>query len=305
MENITTTSRLPTVAILGAGAMGAAMAERLLEQSFAINVWNRTPGPAARLAERGANAYATTDRAVDGADVVITMLPTSDAVKEVMVLQRTLDFIRPGAVWAQMGTIGLEATEALRSEVASTHPDVAFVDAPVSGSREPARSGHLVILASGPISTQPIVEPVFKALGRPVWLGAAGTGSRMKLVLNTWLAFEIEAAAEVAALAERLGVGGVVLRDLVTGGPLASGTAITKLAKMESGDFSPDFSLEWALKDLDLAQAAAGPGVIPVAESIAERWRRLVAEGYGRLDISAARMGLGSAPAAAGKGNAG
>jgi 3-hydroxyisobutyrate dehydrogenase len=74
---------------------------------------------------------------------------------------------------------------------------------------------------------------------------------------------------------------------------------LAKLAKMESGDFSPDFSLEWALKDLDLAQAAAGNGVIPVADAIADRWRGLVAAGYGRLDISAARMGLGSAPASA------
>jgi 3-hydroxyisobutyrate dehydrogenase len=88
----------------------------------------------------------------------------------------------------------------------------------------------------------------------------------------------------------------------VAGGTLASGAAMIKLAKMESGDYSPDFSLEWALKDLDLARAAAGVEVIPVAGSIADRWRRLVAEGYGRLDISAARKGLGSAPAGAANG---
>jgi 3-hydroxyisobutyrate dehydrogenase len=125
----------------------------------------------------------------------------------------------------------------------------------------------------------------------------------MKLVLNTWLAFEIEAAAEVAALADRLGVAHSALREVVAGGPLASGVALTKLAKMESGDYSPDFSLEWALKDLDLAQAAAGGEVTPVAEAIAERWRRLVAAGYGHLDISAARKGLGT-PMAAANGNA-
>jgi 3-hydroxyisobutyrate dehydrogenase len=279
--------------------MGAAFAERLLDQGFAVAVWNRTPGPAATLAQRGATARAKPDQAVDRADVVVTMLPTADAVREVMLEQRTLNFIRPGAVWAQMGTIGVEATETLRSEVASAFPDVAFVDAPVSGSREPARSGRLVILASGPSRARQIVEPVLEALGRLVWLGEAGAGSRMKLVLNTWLAFEIEAAAEVAALADRLGVAHSALREVVAGGPLASGVALTKLAKMESGDYSPDFSLEWALKDLDLAQAAAGVEVTPVAESIAERWRRLVAAGYGHLDISAARMGLGTAMAAA------
>jgi 3-hydroxyisobutyrate dehydrogenase len=179
-----------------------------------------------------------------------------------------------------------------------------FVDAPVSGSREPARTGRLVILASGPAAARSIADPVFEALGRPVWLGEAGAGSRMKLVLNTWLAFEVEAAAEVAAVADRLGVTHAALRETVNGGALASGVAMTKLAKMDSGDFSPDFSLEWALKDLDLAHAAAGVESMPVATSIAERWQRLVAEGYGRLDISAARMDLGSEPVATAKGQA-
>jgi len=301
-NNTNSPTPLPRVALLGAGTMGAGIAERLLEQGFAVDAWNRTPGPAVRLAGLGATAHARADVAVARADIVVTMLPTADAVKEVMVGQKTLNFIRPGAVWAQMGTIGVEATETLRSEVARAYPDVAFVDAPVSGSREPARTGRLVILASGPPGARSIVEPLFQALGRPVWVGEAGAGSRMKLVLNTWLAFEVEAAAEVAALADGLGVAHTSLREVVTGGPLASGVALTKLAKMEGGDYSPDFSLEWALKDLDLAKAAAGVEVIPVAESIAERWRRLVAEGWGSLDISAARKGLGSAPAGAANG---
>jgi 3-hydroxyisobutyrate dehydrogenase len=295
-DNTNTPPPRPTVALLGAGTMGAAIAERLLEQGFAVDVWNRTPGPVARLAERGATAHSSPAEAAARADVVLTMLPTSDAVKEVMLEQSTLNIVRPGAVWAQMGTIGVEATETLRREVEQARTDVAFVDAPVSGSREPARTGRLVILASGPERSRSILEPMFQALGRPVWLGEAGAGSRMKLVLNTWLAFEVEAAAEVTALADRLGVAHAALREAVTGGPLASGVAMTKLAKMEGGDYSPDFSVEWALKDLDLAEAAAGVEVIPVAGSIAERWRRLVADGYGRLDVSAARIGLDSGP---------
>jgi 3-hydroxyisobutyrate dehydrogenase len=295
----------PRIALLGAGTMGAGMAERLLAQGFEVSVWNRTPGPAARLAERGATAYATAAQAVANADVVLTMLPTADSVTEVMFGLRTLAAMRPGAVWAQMGTIGVEATESLRLQVARERPEVPFVDAPVSGSREPARSGRLLVLASGPEHAESIVQPVFAALGRQLWLGEAGGGSRMKLVLNTWLAFEIEAAAEVSAVAERLGVPHRALLDAVAGGALASGVAMTKLAKIDSGDYSPDFSLEWALKDLDLAQAAAGAEVLPVAATIAERWRGLVAEGHGRLDVSAARMGLDSTPVASGNGTAG
>jgi 3-hydroxyisobutyrate dehydrogenase len=302
-EDKDTPAPRPRVALLGAGTMGAAIAERLIEERFAVDVWNRTSGTAARLAEHGATAHARPDEAAAKADVVLTMLPTADAVRQVMLDQGTLFVIKPGAVWVQMGTIGVEATETLRSEVARARPLVAFVDAPVSGSREPARTGHLLVLASGPDNARQIVEPVFAALGRQLWLGEAGAGSRMKLVLNTWLSFEVEAAAEVSAIADRLGVSYQTLLDAVSGGPLASGVALTKLAKIEAGDYSPDFSLEWALKDLDLAEATVGGEIVPVASTIAQRWRRLVAEGFGRLDISAARMGLGPAQAVAAEGH--
>jgi 3-hydroxyisobutyrate dehydrogenase len=293
MNAVANESSRPRVALLGVGTMGAGMAERLLDQGFAVDVWNRSPGPASGLAERGATAHSDPAQAVANAGVVLTMLPNGSAIADVMLLGRTLEALRPGAIWAQMGTIGVDATERLLTEVARRRPDVAFVDAPVSGSREPARTGHLLILASGPDQARPAVEPVFAALGqRTLWLGAAGAGSRLKLVLNTWLAFEIEAAAEASAVADRLGVPYAELAEAVTGGPLASATAMIKLAKIESGDLSADFSLEWALKDLDLTTAAAGTAPAPVAEAIAERWRGLVAQGYGRLDISAARLGL-------------
>jgi len=288
---------LPLVSVLGAGTMGAGMAQRLLDKGFVVTVWNRTPGPAASLAEKGATVRAKPAEAVGTAEVVITMLADADAVVDVMLRRRTLEAMRPNATWVQMATIGVEATERIAAEVQRRRPDVAFVDAPVSGSREPARNGRLLILASGPDNSHDSANTVFSALGqRTVWLGRAGQGSRMKLVLNTWLAFEIEAAAEASALAERLGIPYTVLADAVIGGPLASATALTKLAKMERGDYSADFPLQWAVKDVDLALAASGRETTPVVTAIAERWRKLVAEGKGNLDISAARLGLDERP---------
>jgi len=268
----------PTVALLGAGTMGSGMAQRMLDLGFPVNVWNRTPGQVIALTKHGATARAKPTEAVAASEVVVTMLSNADAVADVMLGAGTLEALRADATWAQMGTIGVEATERLAAEVARRRPDVMFVDAPVSGSREPARNGRLLILASGPERSHGSVDAVF--------------ASRLKLVLNAWLAFEIEAAAEASALAERLGVPYAVLADAVVGGPLASATALTKLAKMERGDYSADFSLEWALKDLDLALAASGAETTPVVMAIAERWRRLVAQGHGHFDISAARLGL-------------
>jgi len=283
----------PTVALLGAGTMGSGMAQRMLDLGFPVNVWNRTPGQVIALTKHGATARAKPTEAAAASEVVVTMLSNADAVADVMLGAGTLEALRADATWAQMGTIGVEATERLAAEVARRRPDVMFVDAPVSGSREPARNGRLLILASGPERSHGSVDAVFAALGqRTLWVGPAGTASRLKLVLNAWLAFEIEAAAEASALAERLGVPYAVLADAVVGGPLASATALTKLAKMERGDYSADFSLEWALKDLDLALAASGAETTPVVMAIAERWRHLVAQGHGHFDISAARLGL-------------
>jgi len=297
METTNQPSRRPAVALLGTGTMGSGMAQRMLDLGFPVNVWNRNPGPVTALTEHGATARETPTDAVAAAEIVVTMLPNADAVADVMLRGGTLDALGANATWAQMGTIGFEATERLAAEVARRRPDVMFVDAPVSGSREPARNGRLLILASGPDRSHDSVDAVFAALGqRTLWLGRAGTASRLKLVLNAWLAFEIEAAAEASALAERLGVPYAVLADAVVGGPLASAAASAKLAKMERGDYSADFSLEWALKDLDLALAASGAETTPVVMAIAERWRRLVAQGHGHFDISAARLGLDPGP---------
>ena len=285
----------PRVALLGTGIMGAGMAQRLLEQGFLVDVWNRTPVAAAPLVEQGATAHLEAGEAVQRAQVVVTMLATADAVSDVMLRQDALGGIAPDGIWAQMGTIGIEATEQVAAEAASRRPDLAFVDAPVLGTREPARTGQLTILASGPDRARPALEAVFEALGqRVLWLGPAGLGTRIKLVLNTWLAFEVEAAAEASAAADRLGVPHQALLDAVRGGPLASGTALARLAKIEKSDHSPQFPLEWGLKDLDLVAAATGRETVPVAGAIADRWRSLVGQGLGRLDVSAARLGLTS-----------
>jgi 3-hydroxyisobutyrate dehydrogenase len=224
---------------------------------------------------------------------VLTLLPTGDVIRDVMVERGVVDAMASGAVWAQMGTIGIDATAALDADVGARRQDLHFVDAPVSGSRAPAESGQLVILASGPEVARTVIDPVFAVLGRrTLWLGQAGAGTRMKLLLNTWLAFEVEAAAEASALAAHLGIESSVLSDVIDGSPLVSPLAAAKLAKMQAADDEPDFSLGWALKDLELAETAAGPSAIPVARAIARRWRGLADRGFAGLDVSVARRGL-------------
>jgi 3-hydroxyisobutyrate dehydrogenase len=285
---------MPRVAVIGTGTMGSAMARRLLVSGVDLSAWSRHPATTMPLVELGATAYEHAVDAVKDADVVITMLPTAEATADMMFGQNVLLAMSPRAIWVQMATIGVQATERLITEALARRPGVTFVDAPVSGSREPAENGQLLILASGPQQVAHRLECVFSVLGRAtLWLGPAGAGSRMKLVLNTWLAFQTEGAAEASALAEQLGVPNSALFDALRDNPLASPYALAKLSRMVEQDYHADFALDWALKDLDLVAAEVGESIAPVAGAIADRWRGLVDGGSSGLDVSAARRGLG------------
>ncbi|MGA2124440.1 MAG: NAD(P)-dependent oxidoreductase [Acidimicrobiales bacterium] len=281
------------ITVIGIGTMGGAFVHRLLGAGFPVTVWSRNESDTAPFVALGATAHANSHDAVAQADVVLTMLPNPDITRDVMLDQGVLSAMAPSSTWLQMATIGSVATEQLVGAAATTRPDVTFVDAPVSGSREPAESGQLVILASGPESAHQLLTPVFAALGKStIWLGPAGVGSQMKLVLNTWLAFQIECAAESLALLDHFHVDTGRLVEILSESPLVSPYALSKVKKMIAADYSPDFSLGLATKDLTLVESDAGDGPVPIAAAIAARWRDLIADGAGDRDVAAARQGL-------------
>jgi 3-hydroxyisobutyrate dehydrogenase len=290
-----TTGPGTTVAMLGTGIMGSAMARNLAAAGFPTAVWDRSHEAAAVLASAGARVAASPREAVAGAQVVITMLPTAEAVESVIFTAGVAEAFGQGAVWAQMGTIGTSTTTSLADRLGRQRPDVMLVDAPVSGSKGPAETAQLLILASGPSAAQPVLEPVFSVIGRKtVWLGQAGQGSAMKLVVNAYLAALIEGVAEALELATRLGIDPAALAAAIEGGPLDAPLADAKLHKMESGDYAPEFPLEWALKDVDLAIEAAGGDQLPLLQALSRQWHVAVDAGHGRQDISAARLALGT-----------
>ena len=281
------------VTVLGTGIMGSAMARNLVAAGLRTTVWDRSPEATAPLAAAGARVAASAQDATKDARVVITMLPTVDAVDTVM-SEKGMAAFKPGAVWAQMGTIGLAATTGFEETLRQLRPDVMFVDAPVSGSKGPAEAGQLLILASGPPEAEAAVQPAFAAIGRKtVWLGPAGQGSRMKLVVNAYLSFLIEGVGEALELGARLGIDPARLDAVLEGGPLDAPLADAKLHKIARGDFTPEFPLEWALKDVHLAIAAADGTRLPMLEALSRQWGVAVQAGYGRDDVSAVRLALG------------
>ena len=284
-----------TVAVIGAGIMGSAMARNLVAAGVTTRVWDRSPAATGPLADAGAVVAPSAADAVRDAGVVITMLPTADAVQSVIFDDGVADAFADGSVWAQMGTIGVEATRQLVDRLAAQRPGVTFVDAPVSGSKGPAEQGQLLILASGPAAAADRVGPVFDILGRKtVWLGEAGQGSLVKVVVNAYMSILIEGVAETMELADRLGIGHQQLAEAIEGGPLDAPIADAKLHKMDRGDYAAEFPLEWALKDVDLAISVAGDQTPPLLAALSGQWHAAVAAGHGRQDISAARLALPS-----------
>ena len=283
------------VAVIGTGIMGAAMASNLIAAGLPTTVWDRSPDATAPLADAGARVAASARDAAGDAQVVITMLPTADVVTSVMFGGGVAGALADGAVWAQMGTIGVTATAEIAGQLGQLRPGALFVDAPVSGSKGPAQAGQLLILASGPEQARPIVEPVFSVIGRKtVWLGPAGQGSRMKLAVNAYMSTLIEGVAEALELAGRLGIDAGQLEEAIEGGPLDAPIADAKLHKMERGDFAPEFPLQWALKDVDLAIAIAGLNPPPLLVALSRQWHAAVDAGHGREDVSAAVLALHS-----------
>ncbi|MEU5519876.1 NAD(P)-dependent oxidoreductase [Streptomyces sp. NPDC047860] len=280
-----------TVSVLGTGIMGAAMARNLARAGHTVRAWNRTRAKAEPLAAEGAHIAGTPAEAVESADVVLTMLYDGPATLETM--RRAAPALRPGTVWAQSTTVGIEDVPELAG-FAGEH-GLLFYDAPVLGTRQPAEAGLLTVLAAGPVEGRDRVTPVFDAVGaRTVWTGedaAAAGATRLKLVANSWVVAATAAVGETLALAKALDVAPDGFFDLIAGGPLDMGYLRAKAGLILEGRLSPaQFAVTTAAKDARLiVRAGEQHGVrLDVAAASAERLERAAARGHGEEDMAAA-----------------
>ena len=281
------------VAILGIGAMGHGMASSALRAGIPTMVWNRTPEATRDLAALGAEVAESAADAARRAAIVVTMVTDADAVISIARDQGMLAALAPGAIWVQMSTIGVAGIERVAALAAKERPDITLLDAPVSGSKDPAAQGQLTVFASGPDSARERVTPLFDALGqRTVWVGPVGSGTRVKLVNNTWLAFASEAVTASVALAHGLGLETKTVIDVLSGGPLVSPWQAAKLPRIADGDFSAQFALKLALKDVNLAREAAGDRGFATLHCLADEWQAVVDQGLGDDDLTVVERAL-------------
>jgi 3-hydroxyisobutyrate dehydrogenase len=282
-------SKGETVAVLGAGGtMGLPMARHLSTAGMEVRGWNRSREKAEPLADEGIELLDSPSEAATGADVVLTILSDADAVLEVM------EDVTGDGLWLQMSTIGIEGTE--RCAGLAEQRGLTLVDAPVVGTKKPAEEGKLTVLASGPDQVRERSEPIFDAFSqKAIWLGEAGTGTRMKLVVNSWLLSLVEGLAETVAFAEGIGIDPAEFLETISGGPIDNPYAQMKGRMMVERSFKPSFKLELAAKDARIVLEAIDRHdlALPLLATIRQQLEE-AAEEHGEKDMAASY--LGSAP---------
>ncbi|MDX6350576.1 MAG: 3-hydroxyisobutyrate dehydrogenase [Streptomyces sp.] len=278
-----------SVSVLGTGIMGAAMARNLARAGLDVRVWNRTKSKAEPLAADGITVADSPAEAVAGASVVLTMVYDGSAALDAM--RQAAPGLGAGTVWVQSTTVGVDAVAELAAF--ADQQGLRMVDAPVLGTKQPAENGQLIILAAGPVELRDAVAPVLDAVGRrTLWVGddaAAGAGTRLKLVANSWVLAANSGTAEALALANGLGVDFQHFLDVIEGGALDLPYLRTKAAAVLSGNLEASFAVTTAEKDARLiVEAGERAGVrLDVAAAGAERLRRAAALGHGDEDMAA------------------
>ena len=278
------------VAFLGLGIMGWPMAHNLAQAGFELTVWTRDAGKAGRFADEHAAATAGAPaEAARSADAVITMVPDSPQVEAVLLGDGgAAEGLEQGALCIDMSTIAPTASRRIADELAER--GVAFLDAPVTGSRPKAEDGTLTIMVGGEKEAVDRATPLFEAMGQlVVHVGPQGHGEMAKLINNTLAAINAAALGEGLVLARAAGIDTDRLREVVAAGAGASAMLELKADPMLDSDFEPLFKLEHMLKDVRhcLSEARALGLDLPLARAAEALYAAAAETGHGEDDFAA------------------
>ncbi len=283
-----------TVGLVGLGNMGNAMAQRLLDMKWNLRVWNRSREKAEAVVHHGATWAERPEDVAEPGDIVISMLADDHALSEVFGTgSKLVERLGEGGVHVSMSTIHPETARRLAKEHAGL--GVAYLGAPVLGRPEAARTGKLWIAVSGPEKMQKRVAPLLAALGRETFEFGEDPGAAnvTKLCMNFLIGSAIEGLAEVAAMAEKSGVGAGPVIEMIsrTGFACPIYQGYGKL--IVNRKFEPaGFRLRLGLKDVELALSAARSVEVPmpVASLLRDRALAAINKGRGEWDWSSVSL---------------
>jgi 2-hydroxy-3-oxopropionate reductase len=276
-----------TVGFIGLGIMGKPMAENLIEAGCDLVAYNRTREKVEEL--DGATVAETPKGVAEQSDVIITMLPDSPQVEEVLAGEDgVLEGLEEGALVVDMSTISPVVTEELAKKV--EEKGASMLDAPVSGGDIGAIDGTLSIMVGGREEDFGRALPLFEVMGKTVThVGRVGTGQVVKAANQIVVALTIEAVSEALVLGSKAGVSPEKILDVLGGGLAGNKVMEVKREKMLEHSFDPGFRVELHHKDLGIALAAGREyGVtLPVTAIVDQMLETLKMLGRGGQDHSA------------------
>jgi 3-hydroxyisobutyrate dehydrogenase len=275
------------ITFLGLGAMGQRMAARLVAAGHPVTVWNRSPQAAQALREHGAAVAATPREAAEGADVVISMVFDDAASRRVWLdsADGALRGMKASAVAIESSTLTPAWIGDLGAALAAR--GIAFVDAPVAGSRPQAEAGQLIFMAGGDAAAVERVKPLLLAMGSAVHhVGAVGSGAWLKLAVNALFGTQVAAMAEQLALLRGAGIDAeralAALKAMPVTSPAAAGAATLMLA----GHFAPQAPVDLIAKDLGYVLASSAQP-LPLTQAVAARFAAAQGAGLGGENLVA------------------
>ncbi|MFZ0308390.1 MAG: NAD(P)-dependent oxidoreductase [Candidatus Sulfotelmatobacter sp.] len=273
------------VAFLGLGIMGHAMATNLVKAGHEVTVWNRTPG---KLVE-GAGIAPTPAAAAQGAEVVWLCVSDTAAVEKILFGPEGIEqSLTEGMIIADSSTISPSSTVKFAERVRAK--GVAYVDAPMTGSKIGAANGTLIFMVGGDEATIDRLGPLFAAMGKKVFrMGETSKGQATKLAMNLQIALIFEGFAEALTLATKLGVDSKQLLSLIDATMVRSGVVDYKGPFILQRDFTPNFPLRLMHKDIRLALEAAKEARVklPALETVEEVYEMATEDGHQDLDYAA------------------
>jgi len=287
---------MATIGFIGLGNMGAPMAANLVKAGHRVTGFDLVSEAVERLAVKGGSAAASAAAAAGAGEIVITMLPAGPQVRSVYLGEDgVLAHARKGALLIDCSTIDVETARVVAAAAAEAGFDM--LDAPVSGGVAGAEAATLTFMVGGEDAIFSRARPILEAMGRIiVHAGPAGNGQAAKICNNMMLGVSMIAVCEAFSLAERLGLEAQTLFDISakSSGQCWALTSYCPVpgpvpASPANRDYAPGFTAAMMLKDLRLAQQAAGASAAPtpLGAAAANLYQLFVDEGAGGLDFSA------------------
>jgi 3-hydroxyisobutyrate dehydrogenase len=252
------------VGFIGLGNMGSRMAQRLLDHGYHLEVYDRDPAKAEAIAAKGGVVAKNILELAHSVDVLLSCLTNDESVQSVYAgVEGFFAGARAGTVVLEMSTISPESSRELHKLGAKSGIEV--MDVAISGSTPAAENGILTLLAGGNRELFRAAKPIFELLAKQYFLlGGPGSGTAMKLVVNTLLGVGMQAIAEAVVLGEKAGLDRKQLLDVLSQTAVIAPAHVGKLARIAIHDYTPQFPLRLMNKDFTLILKAAAEARIPM-----------------------------------------